>query len=345
MENNEVNLDRLLGGEDDWNTPPEAPTEEIKQIRGSLRRRSAFTIAISVTLAALLLTVTVFGIIPFVESLYWNPDDTTYKNRSDLQTTIHAYSELFQPGYTLYAVSHQKTGFASWSLEIPLYDSATWEKTICSGTLEKNKLTLSDQFFNTGGGYLFALSREAEYTENYIDRERIARVTAQLEELPSYIQVEAAVSFSRELSMEEFCEFLNRNFDYKLTWVPIRCFEPTGEWTPSCGMSPRRDGLVYEGLYADYPYFSMSMSSEEPAQLEQHFISLLKYSADQLAEGRGIVPYDDPNLYQEILDYVDEHGIYTYGCVVYGSPEALLKIMEDEDVCYISLTDAWIDVN
>lgn len=343
MENNELNLDQLLSN--DWDAPQEEPDKEIKKIRGSLRKRSISTIAISVALAAVLLAGTVFGVIPFVESLYWNPDDTTYDNRSDLQTTIHAYTELFLPGYCLESVSYQKTGFATWALDIPIYDSATWEGQIYTGTLDKNNLTLSDLYFNYHGGYMFALSREAEYKEDYRDVERIANVTAQLEELPSYIQVEAAVSFSRDLSMEEFCEFLNRNYYYKLTWVPIRCFEPTGEWTPSCGMSPRRDGLVYNGLYTDYPYFNLSLSGEEPAQLEQHFISLLEYSADRLEEGRGIIPYDDPNLYRAILDYVDENGIYTYGCVVYGSPEALLKIMEDEDVCYISLTDAWLDVN
>ena len=345
MENDKLNLDHLLGSHDDWEAPPEVPAEEIKQIRDNLRKRSIFTITVSVVLAAALLAATIWGVVPFVESLYWHPDDAAYKDRSDLQTTIHAYTELFQPGYTLESVTYQKTGFASWALDIPLSRPGNGEKLLYTGTLDHNTLTLGEQFLNSGNGYYFQLSRKAEYQETYIEVENNTAVAAQLQELPPYIQVEAAVSFSRDLSMEEFCDFLNRTYGYKLTWIPIRCFEPNGEWTPSCGMSPQRSGLAYSGLYADYPYFDLGRSGRDAGQLEQHFISLLEYAKDRLEEGRGIIPYEDPELYQKILDYVNENGIYTYGCVVYGSPEALLKLMEDEDVCWISLTDAWLNIN
>lgn len=346
MDNNELNLDQLLGREGDWNTPPEAPAEEIKQIRGILRRRSAFTIAVSVVLAAVLLAVTVFGVIPFAESFYWHPDDTTYLNRTDLQTTIYAFTELFQPGCELPFPTYQKTGFATWSLDIPV-DSVDG-RTIYSGTLEKNTLTINQQFTNLHNqrGGLWVRCRDTAYTPN---PESIAETTALLQSLPSYIKLEAAVTFTEDLSMEELWEFherWNQHWpDLNIAWVAIRSFEPDGEWTPDCGMNPAfHGGALYNGLFTDYPHFNLG-SADQPRQLEQHFKSRLQYSADRVKAGRGIIPDNNPNLYQEILDYVNENGVYTYGCLVYASPEVLLEMMEDSDVCYIYLSDGWIDVN
>ena len=79
--------------------------------------------------------------------------------------------------------------------------------------------------------------------------------------------------------------------------------------------------------------------------LEHHFKSLLRYSADQVEKGRGIVPYDDEELYSEILDYVEENGVKTYGVVVTGTPQMLLELMDHEQVYGINLLDCWLDID
>ena len=342
MENNELNLDQLLG--DEWDVPQEEPANEIKKIRGSLRKRSISTIAISVALAALLLAVTVFGVIPFVESLYWNPEDTTYMNKTDLETTLHAYTELFLPGYHFRAVTHQKTGFASWSLDIRL--SSPQGGGVYRGTLNQNTLTVSQQLTEySRKSYYFTRWRDLTYAP---DPEYIAEMSTLLQELPSYIKLEAAITFSDDLSREALLEFHDRwcpDPERAITWAAVRGFEPNGEWTHYCGFDPAfHGGAGYNGLFIDYPHFNLG-TGEHPRQLEQHFKSLLQYTIDRVEEGKGIVHYDDPDIYQNILDYVNENGVYTYGCIVTASPEALLELMQDSDVCYIYLSDGWIDVN
>lgn len=94
---------------------------ELRQIRKNIRRRNRKTVSFSVVLAAFLLAVTVCGILPWAESLYWNPDETTYRDGTDLEITLQAYMELFTPGYYNAAgITYHRTGFASYDLEIPL---------------------------------------------------------------------------------------------------------------------------------------------------------------------------------------------------------------------------------
>jgi hypothetical protein len=78
--------------------------------------------------------------------------------------------------------------------------------------------------------------------------------------------------------------------------------------------------------------------------LEHHFKSLLRYSADQVEKGRGIAPYGHESVYTEILDYVEENGVKTYGVVVTASPQALLKLMDSDRVYEIRLVDGWLDI-
>ena len=143
--------------------------------------------------------------------------------------------------------------------------------------------------------------------------------------------------------MEELVAFKDAYPMMRITWVAIRATEPTSEWTTVCGMSPFNGGPVFDGMYRDYPYFNIA-SVHDSGQVEQHFKSLLQYSSDQVNKGRGIARYDDWNIYQNTLDYVEENGIKSYGVVVMGTPEHLLEVMDHELILDVDLTDGWLDI-
>ena len=314
--------------------------KELKKIRKTLRKRNITIISVSLILAAALLAATVFGIIPFAESLYWNPTDTSYGDNTDLELTIHAYTELFGMGQQLVGVEYTQTGFASWSLNIPFASSLYDKATICTGTLEKNQLHLDPLWDFDKRNVTFDRWRDDEATPNT----QQTKATAQLlEELPEYIQLEATVDFSKDMSMESLLDFQRKHPEVHITWVAVRCAAPDGQWTPICGMAPFGGGSFYNGLYEDYPNFQMTTVGAE--QLEQHFTSLLQYSADRVAAGRGLARYNDPRYYTEFLEYVQENGVYTYGCIVTGSPAELQALMGDKSVSGMALIDSWINVD
>jgi hypothetical protein len=321
---------------------------EMKAIRKTIRNRSWKTVAVSVVLAIAVLSLTLFAFIPAVEMLYWNPDEFTYGHRSDLETTLYAYTELFNPTYNVSRVSYRHFGFASYDLEIGMFANNGQDRQIIGGTLIRDNLELDKSFYDYSTGlYDFSGRRLPDYDspewDARVNSEINDHIRHRLEELPDYFLVEAKISFKQDITMEELFALRNKFYLMRVNWIGIRHTAPTNEWTPLCGMSPFGAGSVFDGIYQDYLYFDRS-SIREPAQAEQHFKSLLQYSSDQIKVGRGIIHDGNAEFYNEVLNYVEENGVKSYGILVTASPDLLLELMQEDIVEAISFVDIWIDL-
>ena len=318
---------------------------ELRRIRKTIRRRNRKNICVSVLLAAVLLVVTVFGILPWAESLYWNPDEVTYRDGTDLEITLQAYTELFAPGYQIVWVDDQRTGFAEYELQIRMKSTTRDEVFTARGTLNRNKLWLDDMFiFQEGKNH--ALGRDANGKR--LTPSETEALRKQLSELPHFIRLEATVDFPEDLSMEELLRFyadcamdpvLN---NMQITWLAVRTRAQSDGYGPFCGMS-FHGGRPYHLVDLEYRCFS-GVADLNQESFEHHFKSLLRYSADQVEKGRGIAPNGHESVYTEILDYVEKNGVKTYGVVVTASPQALLKLMDSDRVYEIWLVDGWLDI-
>lgn len=330
----------------DWEeiTPPENAKQEMKIIHQNLRNKNRKLIITSILLGLLILWAIVSMGIPLAEKLYWNPEECTYE-RTDLETTLHAYTELFKPGSQLGQVSTRRVGFATYNTAITLYQNDWHTKDYHIGTLEKNDLQLSQSFLTSPS--LAILSAIDDPNRDYFDRMNPAWqpiMQEMLEKLPDYMQVQAAVSFNEDISMEALLKFKEKFPMVDITWVAIRTEPISEQWPTLCGMAPWRQGNVYGGIFKDYPYFMISLYYEPP-YLEKHFESLLRYSADQIERGRGIAVNGNENYYQEVLTYIEKNGIQSYGCLVTAKPEYLLEMIHDDRIYHMDLNDAWILVD
>lgn len=330
----------------DWEeiTPPENAEQEMKDIHNNIRAKNRKLIATSILLALLILWGIVAVGIPLVEKLYWNPEESTY-TRTDLETTLHAYTELFKPDNQQSHITAKRTGFATYDLEIELYRNDWHTKDYHFGTLERNELKLSQSFLKSPS--LAIQSAIDAPNREYFDRMNPPWqpiMQEMLETLPDYMQVQAAVSFSEDISMETLLQFKEDYPMVDITWVAIRTEPISEQWPTLCGMAPWRSGKVYDDIFKDYPYFMMSIYYEPP-YLEKHFESLLRYSADQMEKGRGIPVDGNKNYYQEVLSYIEENGVKSYGCLVTAKPEYLLEMIYDDRIYHMNLSDAWIIVN
>ena len=64
-----------------------------------------------------------------------------------------------------------------------------------------------------------------------------------------------------------------------------------------------------------------------------------------MLEGKAVLTWrEDNNFYLQALDYVEENGVKSYGCIVTGTPEKLLSLLNSGKILNIQLLDAWIDV-
>ena len=255
------------------------------------------------------------------------------------------YTELFAPSYQIVWVESQHTGFADYELQIRMKSTAQDEVFTARGTLERNTLWLDDMFtFREGKDY--PLDRDTNGKR--LTPSETEALRKRLSELPDYIRLEATVTFTDDLSLEELVRFhddcamdpvLN---DVQITWLAVRTGEISDGYEPFCGMSIY-GGRPYSLVDLEYRCFSGAASLNQES-LEHHFLSLLRYSADQVEKGRGIARHGDEGLYTEILDYVEENGVKTYGVVVTASPESLLKLMNCDRVYEIGLVDGWLDI-
>ena len=327
----------------DWEELPPLPdnTDELKTIRKSLRKRSTATVLTCFLLAAALI-LGVFG----AEKLFLHPESNTlgieYSN--DLSMAMIAYSELFTPSQTVTGMTYEKTGFASYSLTVQIYeDYAHMEAAYPTATLKRSKLEFPMGFWNLESVNVFP---RASYPVYNLSEEYKQEIRERLEQLPDYILVRGRVSFPEDLTMEQLLEFRDTLKDGYIGWVGIRNAPEDQQCYPLCGMKPFVGGYVWDQMNEYYPCFDLHTEETNAENLETHFKSLLKLSNDQYQTGMGIETgwsiYD--NYYEGVLNYVEENGVMTYGCYVVGSPELFLELLDSGAASQVWLQDAWIDV-
>lgn len=350
-------LEALAGEE----APPpeltEAPEKaDLKKIRRTIRKRSAFQVAVTILLTlSLLAGILRFGI-PAAESLYWEPEDSSFgADPSDLTLLADTYANLFCPEISITSVSGTRTGFASYALELKYIPANGYPDFACGqGTLEKGDLSIPESFWPT-----VPKNRLHSYPLDKYNRENTAE---RLTQLPEYIRVGAFVSFAEDISMQElliFREELTKDNGDKLLaqtayyWTAIRCYEDTEEnyRLPHCGLgtggyvSAREMNLHYPNFDgSSYPEDDYGYSADSPAyarRLETQFRSQLTFMRDMCQDGRGI---GDQTFYENALTYIEENGVRAYGCFIVCSPQSLLEIMEMENISGVFIEDFWLGI-
>lgn len=345
----ELEKSRLIAEywDDQWTesaSVPAAPAEEMKQVRKTLRRRNILIVLTSLVLAAALLLAAVYIGIPAAERLYWDPEMNSYgvPYSTDLELMLAAYTELFCPDINISSVTAANNGFASYNITVQYWDNHRGgENRYAYGTVEKGELEFPLGFLDMcavnefdRATYPFFPAREGHLEE----------IRNQLEELPDYVRIVASVSFPEDKSMAEILAFQDSLIDGLVGWTAIRTGPLDEQILPLCGMNIFQWGIVREQVNSYYPCFDTKSVEKTPGNLETHFKSLLQFSADQAANGTGIPEEYGMGrcFYTDVLEYVEENGIYSYGCYISGSPETFLALIESGAVSMVHIEDIWI---
>lgn len=328
-----------------WNESTSLPDleAELKKIRKSLRKRNFLIVLTSLVLAAVICFAAVRFAVPALEKRYWDPNTQTYcEFTNDLSLALAAYSELFAPSQIVDHAYGTRTGFATYSLSIQQWGYATRnDRQSATGTLEKGNMTLPDSFWNYCAINTF---ERACYPAYYNDEEFHRNAREDLERLPDYIIVEAAVSFPEDKSMEEIAQLQESLEEGFLEWVAVRTCGMEEQMYPLMGMKPYVGGLILEEMNEHYPYFDIKLN-EDPEYFDDHFKALLQFSLDQQSAGTSIdrVNYLGRNQYEEALSYVEENGVYSYGAYIIAPASELLQLLDSGEASQIWTQNAWID--
>lgn len=345
LEKNQLITEYLDEQWDDQVTVPVDPVEEMKQVRKTLRRRNMLIVLTSLILVAALLLGTIYIGIPAAESLYWDPTTTSYGTPyfTDLELMLAAYDELFCPDINIIRVGAEKNGFANYDVLVQYMNAYRGGDTnFAIGKAEKGELTLPVGLLRQCAVNIFD---RATYPFYEISPDRKQRIYDKLSQLPDYVTVVAAVSFPEDKSMAEILEFQDNLIDGHVGWTAIRTSPLEEQVLPLCGMDISQHGSVRAEINAYYPCFDIKGMEITGETLETHFKSLLQFSAAQKKDNTGLAEAYYWNFnYTGWLEYVEENGIYSYGCYVSGSPDTFLALIESGAVSQVWIEDAWIRI-
>lgn len=319
-----------------------APAEEMQQLRKNLRARNAMIVLTSLVLAAALFLGIVYVGIPAAERLYWDPTVTSFGTpwTTDLELMLAAYDELFCPNSDIVTVGAGRTGFAAYDVLVQYGNTYRGgDVNFAMGTVEKGVLSLPAGLLRTCGVTIFD---RATYPFYEGTPEKKQTTYDKLSKLPGYVTVVAAVSFPEDKTMAEVLAFRDSLIDGSVGWTAVRTAPLEVQSLPLCGMDISPYGKVRAEINAYYPCFDLKGAEITADILESHFKSLLQFSAD-MKQSSGFAQ-DYWNLhYTGWLDYVEENGIYSYGCYVRGTPETFLALIDSGAVSQVWIEDIWIN--
>ena len=324
----------------------ETAAEGLKSVKKSIRKRSRNIVTISVGIIVVLALLVHYAAVPLINNFFYNPmkrniDENTY----DIDFSLIAYTELHQAGIYYANTEIENTGIGKYNMTLVRYNLSTNEPDYTAASLNKNNLIIPFSFETDNLSMnIFARVSSPVYD---LDPETKENLIKELKELPNYMSVMAAVSFSEDLTMDQLISMIDSS-DVDFLWAGIRNAPEDIQRYPLCGMDLTGAGPVYEKINKNYPAFELSASSSSDApsasDYETHFISLLQYSIDHpyfLKELNADSNYS--TYYPSVLDYVKYNGVKTYGVMVKGSAADILSLMDGGNVSQIWPLDA--DVN
>ena len=162
-----------------------------------------------------------------------------------------------------------------------------------------------------------AFTRGVSYSDAELQKENLPDTVAYLKTLPDYVNVKAALSFQKDLSMEELAALQMKDQNsLPILWVAVRnanyyrnaeigteTTDSSADVTratvqmndsfpaqllPQVGFEPNGTGIYFEQINNSYPNFELSPhlsdtdSKKNGALYESHFQTLLQVMADHL---------------------------------------------------------------
>ncbi len=313
--------------------------EELQKIDRSMKKRGRRIIAIAVVIACVVMgALTAFQ--PAISKVIWyDPTERSMQEFAyDIDCHMAVLTELTMPEVQVESVLPTEQGWGKYDLQVQQWEWSSGEYLWEDGTVTRGKIQLKSNVYQYS--VINAFSRGTAEFGNSVMTES-AEAKAALADLPEYMQMEAYVSLGKDWTMEELENFAAQQ-EGELGWVGVRTSPEERQFLPLMGFDANSSGYIWENVDAVYPFYELSMHEDVPLAeaWKKHFLALLQYSIDQGDfYARLNQSNDHGNACQAVQKYVTENGVKTYGFLYYGTPAEMRKLLENEDVEGIHVTD------
>ena len=330
----------------------DAPAEDLHLVRRQLRRRNFLLVLSTILCVGLLAAAYYYVAVPLLNRLYYNPTTHTYETfSSDFDIAMTAVTELHSPG-NIHSHSYvERTGIGSYSVTFAHYTPQGGNPEYISASLTRGQFDFPYAYRNSS--FPINAFSGSTYPQYPLSESSIADINQRLAALPETVSVVAAVSFSEDPSLHHLLELLEgyNGLQLSVSWVGVRNAAADQQLLPMCGFEFTGSGSILENINQDYPAFELSLVEGTNGQrtaedYAQHFKSLLAYLMDNPEFLRAYYGSDTDmeTYYQDVLDYVAENGVNTYGIYVVATPQTLLSLYDTGLVSQIFPMDADIKI-
>lgn len=331
--------------------------ENSQKISKAIGRKFRKYMIAAVVAAICIVPLLLMGMSPLLDWIYYNPNQSkeivVKENDSVIvtnpfATAMSVYMELFCGDKGFAEVCLWPEGYGRYTIDVRMQIDG--EDTSHILELVRNHLYQNDLSWNSSdfpsnaftygsGGQSLSMDKEAARTK--------------LEETPALMKIRTAVSFDNLKNMDELVDFMEKHETYYL-YCPV-AVKGYRFW----GFSPEKRGydLTYGYDSEEYPYLDIPADASVREKVtmaeiyEKHVESMIRFlmeDEDFLKIFDGCAPggknFINTYEYVEALDNIREHGVKSYGVVVYATKNELLEILEDSSVEGIYMLDGKIDL-
>lgn len=359
--------------------PEELPAEEAadfaKLISRSIRRAFVKLGLVVLVLALVMILFIQFALPKIVACFYYNPAEIVAGKGTDMEISrmsrdLAVYSELALPGQFRDTVYVSDLGYGNYEISIPQTVSFTNGRfSSVSGKMEKGKLTLYDTntlkapyeniFYwyyvqvNDPGSTLTdkplssLLTEENSYWHNESSQAAVSRMSDSFRTM-------AFITLKKQMKYEDFIAWTKQQgLDSEIWCVPVNLADRFSEnlgfrYRPGSSTNVAKDTESYPNLFlwrTDMPepdYDAMQKNMNKESFMKEHYVSMLRYMADQdqfLNTSSEFSLSINQHPYDEIADYIEEHGLVIIGFAAAMTKETAQKLLQNDNVYGIHVLD------
>ena len=329
---------------------PQKNEAEWKRIRSRMKKRNILLAAAVVLVAAVSAVAASWSSImmnaeEYLSSFWYDPESNDFGEEfsNDLTLALEVATELHMPEYRTEYVSSERTGAGRYELSIQQWENFEGKNRYCFGTVDRNEIRLNNDFRTYVAINGFANSDP--YNEGVqTPKEEIMQEVGML---PEYVQCETYVSFGEDVSMETMAELMEK-YDLYSYWVGVRVEPPDEQTVPLVGFNPSGSGYIRSIADEKYPFYEISLHDEEeplPLALEEHFKAVLRVAMDDaICPILEKLEFGRKAYYQEMLDYVEENGVKSYGFIAPLNSKEIELLTQEEAISGFYITDMKLDI-
>ena len=327
-------IEEYLAEEDALPLPAIDPGVEVKSVQRTITHRTRRTALAVVAAVLAVVALLQFVLLPLANARVFDESDYDNGKLSEYELSMDILTQLYLPFYNYYGSEKTTTGFGQWTVSNAFWGLnrtfASPDFTITSGLLD----TASEEFFR-----LFPAVNTVDISSRY-QQEGFDAGDNALARLDDSIQVAAAVSFNRELTLEEVLALRDAYKDSVWFWSAAL----TWQWNRPIQFSLVGGGIGWgDAVNEGYPLlWSLNQKDFTVEDWQQHFESQLRYLADHGNPlWRKFDTYGSP---EKMLAKYEEDGLSFKGLWVVGTGSKLLSLYDSGVVGDIWSLDAYIAI-